>query len=120
MCRQSASRWASCFEGRRSPASIFRIVMREHPTQCASASWVRSSALRRRLIPYPKDGYASIQTSLPPATETITTWLHHEKEERECAPAGSMMEYSTGSCSFSMVIQLHALHSCKQQRCACC
>ena len=50
----AASRSARRREGRRSSASILRIAKREQLTVWASASWVRSSALRRRRSQYPK------------------------------------------------------------------
>ena len=54
-CRASAaSRSARRREGRRSSASILRMAKREQLTAWASASWVRSSALRRRRSQYPK------------------------------------------------------------------
>ena len=48
MASAAASRSASGREGLRSSASIFRIAKPEQLTRWASASWVRSSALRRR------------------------------------------------------------------------
>src|SRR5205085_1077536 len=55
MPRHSASRSATCLEGRRPPDSIFTTVSSEQPTRLARSCCVRSRVLRRCLSHRPND-----------------------------------------------------------------
>jgi hypothetical protein len=55
MPRVSASKTAIWRDGRRSSLSIFRMAEIEQPTRSASASWVKSRALRRWRNHLPKE-----------------------------------------------------------------
>src|SRR5437868_12628340 len=81
--RHSASRSATCLDGRRSPASILTIVSSEQPTRRARSPCVRSSARRRCFSHIPNElllcmvlertAYCRPSSVIPPIIRTFHT-----------------------------------------------
>lgn len=99
--RDLANRSASCLDGRRSPASIFRKAGKEHPERWAKPTWVRSSIFRRCLI-HPPKYVGELVRSIPLCPDLRIGKTHGSEHNRSLSSALSF-DYSYANCSIFWV-----------------